>query len=164
MVGETVDERIVKLDKMLDEFSEKTGVKFIKPNTVDIITNQSQEDIRGLSEEDCLEQSYMLYRHAGYVQKESNRLDARIRWLKRCIEIETADKIKTYGDKYTSFQERTILLNGDKTNPYMSKLQDLLMHCEIRKEELSFISSRVSAMASLLENAKRIKGRQKWEQ
>jgi len=164
MAGENINDKIANLDKMLDEFNTKIGVKFSKSNLAEVIINYSSDDIRALSEEECLESAYVLYSHAGYIQKESNRLDARIRWLNRCIQIETADKIKMYGDKYTSFQERLLLINGDKTNEYMSRLQDVLMHCEIRKEEISFISSRISAMANLLENAKRLKNKIKWEQ
>lgn len=165
LVKQKVDERIVNLDKMLDEYTSKLGLNFLKhDNACEIILNYTQVDLRNLSEEECGENAYVLIRFSGYIQKECGRLQARMKWLQRCIEIETADKIRTYGDKFTSFQERLLLAHNDRTNEYMSKLQDLMMHCEIRKEEISFISNKISAMADTLLKLKQVKRSEKWAQ
>lgn len=164
-IKKTVDERILNLDKMLDEYTSKLGMSFLKnDNAAEAILNYTQNDLKTLNEEECAENAYIIIRYSGYIQKENNRLQARIKWLERCIQLETANTIRTYGDKFTSFQERLLLAHNDKTNEYMCKLQDLLMHCEIRKEELSFISSKVSAMADTLLKLKQGKRLAKWEQ
>lgn len=163
-MGATVDERIKNLDAMLDEYDVKTGINCFKHDTsVQSILNYTQTDIRALTEEECGEDGYSLIRFAGYIQKESNRLNARIRWLQRCINIETAARIKDYGNNYTSYQERMFLAHNDSTNEYMKKLQDILMHAEIRKEELSFLSSKVASMAQTLIDQKQSKRKQRWE-
>ena len=161
---ETVDERIQKLDVMLDEYDSKVGVSAFKyDNQIENVLNYTQTDIRALAIEECGEDGYRLLRHAGYIQKECNRINARIRWLQRCVDIEIASRIKDYGTQYTSYNEKMFLVSNDPTKIYMKKLQDLIMHCEIRKEELSFLSSKVASMAQVLIEQKHAKRQQKWE-
>jgi hypothetical protein len=160
----TVDERSANLDKILNEYTLKVGVGCFKSdNAADPILNYTANDMRSLTQEECVEQSYVLHRYAGYIQKEQNRLNARIKWLTRCINLETAERLRSYGDKYTSFQERTLLAQNDKTNEYMYKLQELMMHTEVRKEELSFLSAKVTAMANTLFEQKQVKRGKSWE-
>lgn len=161
---ETVDEKIKKLDIMLDEYDQKVGVSSFKyDNQIESVLNYTQTDLRALTIEECGEDGFRLQRHSGYIQKECNRLNARIRWLHRCIDMEMAVRLKDYGTQYTSYNEKTFLACNDPTNVYMKKLQDLLMHCEIRKEELSFISSKIASMAQTLIEQKQAKRQQKWE-
>lgn len=167
MAGEnntSVDERVKKLDSVLNEYNQKFSINSFKPDSEAVLAlNFTPLEIRALTEEECGEYCYVLHRYAGYIQTECNRLNARIRWLHRCIELETAANIRSYGDKFTSFQERTLLCQNDKTNEYMKKLQDVLMQSEIRKEELSFITSKITAMANTLSEQKSTKRQHKWD-
>lgn len=167
MAGENntgIDERVKKLDEVLNEYGKKFSIGSFRVDSEAIqALNFTSLEIRALNEEECGEYCYLLHRYAGYIQTECNRLNARIRWLNRCIELETAANIRNYGDKFTSFQERILLCHNDKTNEYMKKLQDVLMQSEIRKEELSFITSKITAMANTLSEQKNTKRQQKWD-
>lgn len=164
MEVKTPDERLKVLENLLDEYHKTVGTNtFTRSTEVDEILELSPNDIRSMTEEECGESAYVLQRYAGYIQKESNRNESRIKWCNRCIDIEIAERMMDYGDKYTKFDERKFRAINDKTNAYMKRLQELLMHADIRKTEIQFLSSKVSSMANTLLEQRQIKRKTKWE-
>lgn len=151
----TVIERWNTVNNQLDEYNSKLGLNLHKSDAINAILNLTEDQLRLLSAEDCGIKSYQLLQYSLFLQKETNRHAAKVKWSKHNLDYITAKSGQGYGDKYTKYEERQGLLIAD--NSYAKALNDLLREATITLESLSFLSRKIESMATVLSEIQKTK-------
>ena len=152
MSGETeskVDEKIVELETLLNDYSKALGLVAIqKDKDIEIILGMSHEELKVMDSEDAGIWSFRLARYASFLQKECNRHAAKNKWAEHNIKIIIAKNQANYGDKYTKYEVKRDMIIAE--NSYAQVLNRLLLQSMLRIEELNFISTRIHTMSNIL--------------
>jgi hypothetical protein len=111
----TVLERWNEVNSQLDEYNFKLGLNLHKSDAINSILNLTDDQLRLLSAEDCGIKAYQLLQYSLFLQKETNRHAAKIKWSKHNLDYVTAKYGQGYGDKYTKYEERQGLLISDNS-------------------------------------------------
>lgn len=144
-----VDEKIVELDNLLNDYSKSLGTAAIqKDSDIETILEMSHEVIKAMDSEECGIWSFRLARYAAFLQKEINRHTAKNKWAEHNIKVIVGKNHSNYGDKYTKFEFKRDMIIAD--NAYAQVLNKLLLQTSIRIEELNFLSTRVNTMSNIL--------------
>jgi hypothetical protein len=154
-----VEEKWIEAEKILNDYSQSLGLNAIAfNNESEKALNLTANEIKQLTPEEISIQSYILAHYSTFLQKEINRQTAKLKWANHNISVIVAKVGANYGDKWVKYEERKMLVVGD--NEYAKILSDIALQASIRVEELSFLSSRISAMSDILDELHKTK---KWK-
>jgi hypothetical protein len=153
------EEKWKQAEEILNDYSKSLGLSSISLNNEsEKALNLTGDEIKKLTPEEISIQSYILAHYATFLQKEINRQSAKLKWANHNIGIVVAKVGSNYGDKWVKYDERKMLVIGD--NEYAKILSDIALQATVRVEELSFLSSRISAMSEILDELHKTK---KWK-
>lgn len=116
----------------------------------------TQDELKGMSAEECGIHAYTLKQYALYLQVEANKLSNIIQWAKRNIAAVLAKEYNNIGDKFTKYEIKRALFI--QTNEYANKLYKQYISAKIQFntiKELSKNISFISGTLSDLQNTKR---------
>lgn len=148
-VDQTVNDKLNSELKLLDDYNKSVGLNVIKfNNEVEKILELPLEEIRSLSAEDLSAYGYALARYSTFLQKENNRFSSKLKWANHNLLIIIGRNGHKYGDKWTKFEERKIMVIND--NEAAQSLNKIVLEATLRLEELAFMSTRVNTMSNIL--------------
>ena len=143
----SIDDKILNLDKVLDDFESSTGLPLNTPKTIEIeakrLLELEPEYLSKLSAEQCGEASVVLEQFSFYLQKIMNRESSKIKWSNEAINKIIGSTIlfqKGYG-----FEERRIA--AIRENDAATKLQNIKVKHELRAERISYLSSKIDSLS-----------------
>ena len=137
------DERLKKLNEVLDSYDELLKNKHTLPSEVEPYLNATLEDLQRYSADDLGYGAALLGRYATFLLKEQNRRHAEKRWLEGQIELTIAEEIEQYRTKFQSFEERKLL--AIKHNEYANRLNFLRIKAESRLNEIYGMSKQIDS-------------------
>lgn len=144
-----VSDRWKQAEQILNDYSQSIGTTAIAYNNEsEKSLNLKSEDLKKLTPEEISIHAYTLAHYASFVQKEINRQNAKLKWANHNLNLVIAKVGAKYGDKWTKYDERRVMVASD--NEYAKILYDITLQAGIRVSELDFLSSRISAMSDLL--------------
>ena len=131
-----------KNSKHLGRFEENTNISSL--------LNMKREDLKNLTEQDCLCYSYELYAYSQYVESAKTKEEIILNWAESSIWYIISRSMNQYGDKYTKWQEK--YYSAIKENPLASDLLKIKNHAEARVSILVGSSAKIQNMAQILNN------------
>lgn len=147
--SKAVDERLKEAESILNEYDSRFLVnKLIVNPEVDNILEMKQNELRALSREDCFNYAFILAQFAAALQKEHNRQYAKLKWANHNLDIVVGSEYANYGDKFTKYEVKKILIIED--NIYAKTLNKIILDAITKLEEFNFISTRISNMSDIL--------------
>ena len=156
--NESVKDRIDTLDSFLDSYTEHVGLNKIGLNVeAQQYLQLDYAELSSYNTEECNIAAYALDRYALYLQKESNRNQAKYNWALENITKIVGKVGNNYGDKWTKYEMRMSMVIQD--NEYAGALHTITMEMNAKITELSYISKNVSSISNTLKNL----GRSKYE-
>jgi len=148
----TINEQLTEFLKVLDSFSDKTGInKFQSNEQVDSILDSSELVRNTWDEESLNNKAFTLYSYGAYLQRCINQQNIKLKWAQSNLRVLYGKESKNY-DRW-SYEERKDSIIGD--NNAALALHEIIMNAETRIAQLSHLSNYISEMArSLTEMAK----------
>lgn len=142
----TAKERIEELDRILDDYINKIGIKYSEIQSTDEISTyltMERGSLSKLSCEDCAEITVLLQSFAFHLAKEQGREKARLGWVKE--QLYKGVDTTQFGNSYAKYEEkRALAIKGDE---YLSKLNEILIYAQARVDRIENLSHRVEAIA-----------------
>lgn len=141
--GRTPEQELNWLDDKLDEFEKRISLPRI--GVVDQAEKYLNLDVSSvkMTPEEFGEAAVTLSRHSLYVQKCCNKETSRILWLdKRIKDIITPRLNQQKGYSYVEKRDSAI-----REDDVASRLETERVRCEIRAARLSYLASKVEALA-----------------
>ncbi len=145
--NESVKDRIETLDSFLDDYSHSLGLGKIQLNTeAQQYLELTYSELNAYDEEECNIASYILERYALFLQKQTNRIQAKHDWASENI-IKVVGKVgNNYGDKWTKYEMKKAMVIQD--NEYAQALQAIMMECQAKINETSFIVRNITSISN----------------
>ena len=157
---QTIDERYQQLQLLLKNYPSKIGLGVLQPiNDTERYLTMSEQERRRMTAEECGNAAITLNQAATYIQLETNKMQAEIRWCDRYIDWLIASKITEAGSKYTPFEYRRIL--AIRNNDVATKLQQIMANIQLRIDSLSYIPTQLRATAASYSDLQQTKRSQK---
>jgi hypothetical protein len=144
----TIDEKIKKYEKELDDIIEKVGISFYKDEASIEALKLSYEQLRDMDQRECCILSYNLQQYGLYIQSVVNRLNSISYWINESINKIVGKNCKNYGNDYTKFEEKksAIIAENEAANYLMS----ILVKSSGKTKELYGLSAKINTMAATL--------------
>lgn len=140
----------------IDEWVNCHGIAKIENNeNIEHILNLKFDQIKALTEEECLAYSYELYAHSEYIERVKEKERSVLEWAESSIWYIICSTVNQYGDKYTKWQEKYFL--AVKENPLASEILKIKNYAQARLGSISTYSDNLKKMADLLNNIARRK-------
>lgn len=155
---ETVEERIEKLDNLLDEYEGRIGLSkynenYSKSEEVGEYLSYSRDQLEALSPQDLGGIAYILLQYSIFIQRSLNREVAKIKWAESMMKEIVADKLNNYsGYSYAEKYGKAI-----KDNDYTIKLNSLQRAAQQRSDRLQFLANGIKGLADVLQNLMRVR-------
>lgn len=144
---QTVDEKIIDLDKVLDDFEKSCGLPSVGHKDLETeakrLLESPPEVTSKMSSEECGQAAITLQKFAFFLQKTVNRETSKVKWAEASILKTISGDIlfqKGYG-----FEERK--LAAIKNNDAATKLQSLKIKHELRAERILYLSSKIESLS-----------------
>ncbi len=151
-----VDEKIVELDKLLNDYSKSLGLVAIsKDKNIEEILSASHDELKTMDSETLGIWSFRLARYTAFIQKEINRHTAKQKWADHNIKVIVGKNHANYGDKFVKYEHKREMVIGD--NAYAQVLNKLLLQSTLHVEELNFLSTRIHTMSNILQDISKSK-------
>ncbi len=148
------------LEKHVEGTLQQIGLKGI---VYDTDTNKylqlTQEELKGMSAEECGAKAYALKQYSFYLQMEYNKAAGIMKWAIRNINAVLAKEYHNFGDKYTKYEVRRQLLI--QNNAYAAEMYKQFQDAKVRCTTLRGLSRSVSFIASALSDLQQTKRYQK---
>lgn len=144
-VGESiVVDKWTEIEQRLNNYLDKIGLN-IKKSNVDEHLNRDADELSKLSKEECDRSAVILTQYAIYLQKEHNRHLAKYNWAKDSLELVIGNCAKSYGDKYTKYEEkRAAIISSDS---YASTLYNMMRDINTVINDLDNMTNRINNLA-----------------
>jgi hypothetical protein len=143
----TAEDKLLALEKILDEYDKKLGIKLTANEEVVEYMDMGIEELRKLSPESCGEAAFVLAKEATFIQKEINKHKTRLTWANFHIDRTIADKLGQYDNSMSWNQKRTLAIRG---NDYANKLHILSARAQYCIDRLSYFPGQLKFMAETL--------------
>lgn len=151
--------QLEKLDKILREYDEKIGFKNddVPQNDLQEILSLDISIIQSLSAEDCWEKSVTLAQYAIYIQRQTNKEKARLKWCNASIMRLCAKEWDNY-NKYLPIDVRieTIALN----NEAVEKISRIRNHADVKLANLENVAALIKYYSDVMIEGSRTKRKQ----
>lgn len=147
-----------KWDEILDEYENGLGIpKYqewsMDENELNQYLTMSRNEIEKLDPEDCAEISYRLGQFSFFIQRSSNREQARYNWAEETIKSVIADEINSYkGYGYLEKSAQAI-----KHNEKAYNLQKISKYAKQRMDRLTYLASSVKNLSDIMISIQRLK-------
>lgn len=147
---------------VLDDYAKAIGINALKfCDEVTPILELKSEELRKLDEQTAGIYAFKLAQYSAFLQKEVNRHSSKFKWANHNLNIIVGKVYNNYGDKYTKLDEKKILVIND--NEVAQSLNKIILETSLRLEELSFLSTRVNTMSSILVEIQKSKRAERYE-
>lgn len=147
----SVEERVDILDSFLDDFNKNLGLGKVQLNTeAQQFLNLTYSELNKYDEQECNVAAYILEQYALFLQKETNRIQARRDWASDNIEKIVAKLAMNYGDKFTKYEMRKQMIVAD--NEYAGALYAIVMETRVKSTEISFIVRNITSISNTLKS------------
>jgi len=147
-----------KWDEILDEYEHGLGIpKYqewsMDENELNEYLTMSRNEIEKLSPEDCAQISYRLGQFSFFVQRSSNREQARYNWAEETIKSVIADEINSYkGYGYLEKSSQAI-----KHNEKAYNLQKISKYAKQRLDRLLYLAASIKNLSDIMISIQRLK-------
>lgn len=153
----TTQERIAKLDKVLDEYEKQLGLPAFQDdleNTeVQRHIQMSQSQIEKLTPEDCAMAALILDSYSFHLQRALNRENARIGWAKHVLKDYISGKESQYTGSWESQYHQAI--KGDDYAKDVFKIQG---YAQRRADRITYLATAIKSTSDKFMNMQRAKG------
>lgn len=150
-----IDDRLVEIDKLLDEYANKIGIGVLTNPEISQYLNLSQTELKRLSSEELGEISSQIYRLSSYIQVELGKHTAKLNWCNKYLDYIVSNEIEQVGTKYTPYNIRKLLVI--KQNDVAQKLNKLTSEISLYVDELNNMPYSLRAYAMSLEKLQQTK-------
>lgn len=166
MSGETeskkpmIDERHEMVASLLNKYPEKMGLGILKPcsDTNRFLTMSFQEQ-RRLTAEECGEAATVLSQAATYIQLETNKMTADIKWCNKCIDWMIADHVAEMGSRYTPTEYRRVI--AIRQNDVCTKLDAIITQAQLRVDVMAYMPTQIRGTAKSFSDLQQTKRSQR---
>ena len=145
-------------DEILDEYEKGLGLPSYQEFSMseselnDYLT-MSRNSIEKLMPEDCAQISYRLAQFSFYIQRSSNREQARYNWAEETIKSVIADEINSYkGYGYLEKSAQAI-----KHNEKAYNLHKISKYAKQRLDRLSYLAASIKNLSDIMMSVQRLK-------
>ncbi len=147
----SVKDSINTLDSFLDRHDKGIGLGKIQLNTeAEQFLNLTYSELNKYDEQECNVASYILEQYALFLQKYTNRLQARHDWASDNIEKIVAKLAMNYGDKFTKYEMRKQMIIAD--NEYAGALYAIVMETRVKSADVAFIVKNITSISNTLKS------------
>ena len=157
-------DKMKKALEVLDDYEKEIGLpKHESPGTEEELNNYFTWDrsmIEQLSAEALSACSYRLAQFSFYVQRESNRETARMKWAKHELDDAVVGQLDDY-DKFMKFEMKVVAVCRD--NSYANALRKIMNKAEQRVDRLTYLSSGIKNLSDNMKHARAIKVAKRYE-
>ena len=154
--SDSVKSRIDTLDSFLDKHDKELGLGKVMLNTeAQQFLNLSYAELNRYDEQECNVASYILEQYAFFLQKYTNRLQARYDWASDNIEKVVAKFASNYGDKFTKYEMRKQMIIAD--NEYAGAMYAIVMETRVKSADIAFIVKNITSISNTLKSLARSK-------
>lgn len=148
---DSVKDSIATLDSFLDRHNKGIGLGKIQLNTeAEQFLNLTYSELNKYDEQECNVASYILEQYALFLQKYTNRLQARHDWASDNIEKIVARLAMNYGDKFTKYEMRKQMIIAD--NEYAGALYAIVMETKVKSADIAFIVRNITSISNTLKS------------
>lgn len=147
-----------KWDEILDEYEKGLGLpKYqgwsMDENELNEYLTMSRTEVEKLDPEDCAQISYRLGQFSFFIQRSSNREQARHNWAEETIKNVIADEINSYkGYGYVEKSAQAI-----KHNEKANNLYKISKYAKQRLDRLYFLAASVKNLSDIMISIQRLK-------
>jgi hypothetical protein len=128
----------------------KLGLNNVKLDPqIELLLNLTNDDLQKLDQQVCYGMAYELKKYVIFLKKEENYLKARLIWAEHNLEMLFGKYAKTYGDKFTSYEERKNILRTD--NQYAIELNKMVLNMKLKLASIDSLSMQISNLFKILE-------------
>ena len=147
----SVKERSDSLDSFLDKHDKELGLGKVQLNTeAQEYLSLTYSELNNYDEQECNIASYILEQYALFLQKYTNRLQARHDWASENITTIIGKIGNNYGDKWTKYEMRKAMVISD--NEYAEALHAIVMECKAKINDISFIVRNITSISNTLKS------------
>jgi len=147
----SVKKRVEVLDSYLDNFSKGIGLGKVQLNIeAQQFLNLTYSELNKYDEQECNVAAYILEQYALFLQKYTNRLQARYEWASDNIEKIVAKLAMNYGDKFTKYEMRKQMIIAD--NEYATALYAIVMETKVKIADIAFIVRNITSISNTLKS------------
>lgn len=159
MSGEKESPVQKKLDDFIKDLEAKTEnlLPINNPlnSEIEEALNLTYDQLRAISRDECYILSYKLLQYSVYIQKLKNRYANIKRWADNNINIMIGLEASNYGNTYTKFEEKKLLVIAN--NEYAKVLNQIWLKYGALENELEEISNRVNYISKALQEIKNVR-------
>lgn len=157
VVMTNVVQKMDELDRILDEYEVKHGIKDFKCEDIDPYLSLTRNELSKMSASDCGEVAFLIERTSLYIQKLINKETARINWAETSMEFLIADKLNNYGGQYATYQEKKNA--AIKDNSVCCKYMNVKVNAQKVVDRMAYLPQRLNSLAKTLESLQQSKRR-----
>ena len=151
VTNSSVKDRIDTLDSFLDSHNKALGLGKVQLNTeAQQFLSLTYSELNRYNEQECNIASYILEQYALYLQKYTNRLQAKHDWASDNIEKIVAKLAMNYGDKFTKYEMRKQMIIAD--NEYAGALHAIVMETRVKSADIAFIVKNITSISNTLKS------------
>jgi hypothetical protein len=140
---------------MLNDYQNQLSINIKRNESAESLLNIDENTLKSMTAEECGIKAIILLQFSAFLQKEVNRHQAKNRWADSNINILIGKYGQGYGDKYTKFEERRVMMIAD--NSFAKALNDMVKLSSVICEDLAFLSKKVESIANLLSELQKTK-------
>lgn len=148
-----------KLDEFIKELDVKTQILLPINNPlnseIEEALNLSYDQLRSIAREECYILSYKLLQYSVYIQKIKNRYSNIKRWADSNINIMIGKESGNYGNTYTKFEEKKLLVIAN--DEYAKALYQIWLKYGALENELDEVSNRINYISKSLQEIKNVR-------
>jgi hypothetical protein len=108
------------------------------------------DDLIKLDRQVCDAYAFELVKFSLLLQKEENFLKGKLIWAEHNMDIIIGKYAKTYGDKFTSYEERKSIVRTD--NEFAISLNKMILDIKMKLSNLFGISNKITSLSKILES------------
>lgn len=145
-----VDNRFDKEYSVVLDYLNNIGFRAIKYNTeAEFILELNYDTLLKLDSQTCNVYAYELCKYSLFIQKEENYLKGRLIWAEHNLNIMYGKYGRTYGDKFTPYEERKNMVLT--TDEFAIALNSMILDVKLRLSNLHMITNKITSLHKILE-------------
>lgn len=146
-----VEERFNAEYEIVKKYLQSVGLNTTKYNPEsEFIMSLKYDDLIKLDRQVCDSYAFELVKFSILLQKEENFLKGKLIWAEHNMDIVIGKYGKTYGDKFTPYEERKSIVRTD--NEFAISLNKMILDVKLKLANLYGISAKITSLSKILES------------